>query len=108
MSSACRCSHVQSFPTNRSPGPASHLYGKQRSRLSPALPGSAVLFGLVFGRMLAANWISQVTAPTTTHPEVTMDTAKSDKKPVRRLFFNTVTAAFAAPAIGLVGYATSG
>jgi hypothetical protein len=58
--------------------------------------------------MLAGNWISQITVPTTTHPEVTMETAKSDKKLGRRLFFNTVTAAFATAAIGLVGFATTG
>jgi hypothetical protein len=72
------------------------------------LPGSALLFGLAFGCMLAGNWISEITAPTTAHPEVTMETAKSDKKLVRRLFFNTVTAVFATAAIGLVGFATSG
>jgi hypothetical protein len=44
------------------------------------LPGSALLFGLAFVCLLAGNWISQITAPTTTHPEVTMDPAKSDKK----------------------------
>jgi predicted small integral membrane protein len=76
--------------------------------LSPALPGSALLFALAFVCMLAGNWISQITAPTTTHPEVTMETAKSDKKLGRRLFFNTVTAAFATAAIGLVGFATAG
>jgi hypothetical protein len=41
-------------------------------------------------------------APTTTHPEVIMDTAKSDKKLVRRLFSNTATAGITArqPASG--------
>jgi len=72
------------------------------------LPGSALLFALAFGCMLAGNWISQITDPTTTRPEVTMETEKSDKKLVRRLFFNTVTAAFATAAIGLVGFATKG
>ena len=37
-----------------------------------------------------------------------METAKSDKKLGRRLFFNTVTAVFATAAIGLVGFATAG
>jgi hypothetical protein len=76
--------------------------------LSPALPGSALLFALAFGCMVAGNWISQITAPTTTHPEVTMEAAKSDEKLGRRLFFNTVTAALATAAIGLVGFATAG
>lgn len=37
-----------------------------------------------------------------------METAKSDKKLVHRVFFNTVIAMFATAAIGLVGFATSG
>jgi hypothetical protein len=67
-----------------------------------------LLFALAFGCVLAGNWISQITDPTTKRPEVTMETEKSDKKLVRRLFFNTATAAFAIAAIGLVGFATTG
>jgi hypothetical protein len=50
----------------------------------PGVAGSALLFVLAFGCMLAGNWISQITAPATAHPEATMETEKSEKK-LRRL-----------------------
>jgi hypothetical protein len=72
------------------------------------LPGPvhALLFALAFGCGLAGNWISEITAPTTTHLEVTMNATKN--KRVRRLSFNAAAAFLATVADGAVGLATSG
>jgi hypothetical protein len=74
-------------------------------RLSPALPGSALLLTLAFGCGLASSWIDRSSHSTSTHAEGSMDaTTKKQAGRMARL----VSAFLATVAEMAVGLATSG
>lgn len=75
-------------------------------RLSPALPGSALLFGLAFGCGWASSWMNSLSHPRSDCSEVTMAATKMTK--VRRLTYKTVSTFLATVAEMAVGLATSG
>jgi hypothetical protein len=73
--------------------------------LSPALPGSALLFALAFGCGLASTWIERYSRSTSACTEVSMDAAK--KTQAGRLA-SLVSTFLATAAEVTVGLATSG
>lgn len=75
-------------------------------RLSPALPGSTLLFTLAFGCGLASNWIISHSNSTTAPPEVPMDATK--KKRARQIVPMAVSTFLATVAEVAAGIATSG